>query len=148
MSRQAKVRAIFPIRLAQFLAIAAVFFFARMRIPAQTNTPTLLTNAADVLSLPENLARKKIPVRIRGVVTAAEPGWNGQFFVQDETSGVFVENRSGQYPKPGDLVEVTGIRKPGVSFPQGDDTGGTADVVRCISDPCLDCRLPTPGSLP
>jgi signal transduction histidine kinase len=117
MSRQANVRALFPLRLTQLLAIAAVFSFAQATISAQTNAPTLLTNAADVLSLPEKLARQKVPVLVRGIVTAAEPGWRGQFFVQDDTAGVFVENLSDNYPKPGDVVEVSGLSQPGAFAP-------------------------------
>src|SRR6185437_17173776 len=77
----------------------------------------LLTNAADVLSLTEDEARQKIPVVVRGVVTAAEPTWGGQFFVQDATSGIFVENRSDDSPEPGDLVEVKGVSQPGSFAP-------------------------------
>ena len=116
MSRQGKVRAFLQVHLAQILALAVIFFFAPSRISAQT-TPTVLTNAADVLSLSADKARQKIPVMVRGIVTAAEPGWNGQFFVQDATSGVFVENRSDDYPKPGDEVEVKGFSQPGAFAP-------------------------------
>ncbi|HWC61122.1 MAG TPA: hypothetical protein VHC44_15610, partial [Verrucomicrobiae bacterium] len=116
MRRLANVSVFLQSRAIQFLAIAAFFFRTGPSVPAQT-VPTLLTNAADVLSLPAEQARKKIPVHVRGVVTAAEPGWGGQFFIQDETSGVFVENRSDQYPKPGDLVEVNGISRAGSFAP-------------------------------
>src|SRR5437867_1667776 len=68
-----------------------------------------LTNAADVLSLPAEEALKALPVRVRGVVTAAEPTWEGRFFIQDETSGVFVENVSTNHPEVGDLVELSGV---------------------------------------
>ena len=112
MRRLANVRAF----LTQFVAILALFLGAQA-VFSEEAVPTLLTNAADVLSLPENLARKRIPVQVRGVVTAAEPGWNGQFFVQDETSGVFVENRSTQHPNPGDVVEVKGISQAGAFAP-------------------------------
>jgi len=115
MRRSANAR-IFQLRLLRILAIAALFFCSFAAF-SDDSVPALLTNAADVLSLPEGLARKSIPVQIRGVVTAAEPGWNGQFFVQDETSGVFVENRSDRYPKPGDVVEVTGSTWPGSFAP-------------------------------
>jgi signal transduction histidine kinase len=115
MRRPANARA-FRIRFIQFLALAA-FFFGLDAAFSEETVPTLLTNAADVLSLPETLARKKIPVRIRGIVTAAESGWSGQFIVQDETSGVFVENRSDRYPKPGDVVEVTGFTWSGSFAP-------------------------------
>jgi len=116
MRRLANVRVFLPFQLLQFLAIAAIFLGTDTSVSAQT-IPTLLTNAADVLSLPEDLARKKIPVQVRGVVTAAEAGWNGQFFVQDETSGVFVENRSTKHPNPGDIVEVKGLTQPGAFAP-------------------------------
>jgi signal transduction histidine kinase len=117
MSRQANVRAPFPFRAAQSLVTAALFCCASFSIFAQTNAPTVLTNAADVLSLSAEQARQKVPVMVRGVVTAAEASWGGQFFVQDETSGVFVENRSDEYPKPGDLVEVHGTSQPGAFAP-------------------------------
>src|SRR5882724_8306041 len=105
MRRQANVSVFLQTRLACFLVIAAVFCCASVRISAQT-TPTVLTNAADVLSLSAEQARQKIPVFVRGVVTAAEPTWRGQFFLQDETSGVFIENKAEDHPEPGDLVEV------------------------------------------
>ncbi len=109
-------KATFQSRLQQFLPVfTAVFFCATIR--AQTNTPTLLTNAADVLSLSPAQADHKIPVLVRGVVTAAEPGWGGQFFVQDATAGVFVENRSDEHPEPGDLVEVKGVSQRGAFAP-------------------------------
>lgn len=117
MSRQANVSMRFPSRLLRFfLAFFAVIFCADACLRAQ-EIPTLLTNAADVLALPPELARKKIPVLVRGVVTAAEPQWGGQFFVQDATSGVFVENRSDAHPEPGDLVEVKGLSQPGAFAP-------------------------------
>ena len=116
MRRPANARIFVRFWLLPLLAAAASFSSNCASLFAQT-TPALLTNAADVLSLPENLARLKIPVRIRGVVTAAEPGWGGQFFVQDDTSGVFVENRSDQAPRPGDVIEVDGISQPGSFAP-------------------------------
>jgi len=77
----------------------------------------LLTNAAQVLALSAERAAQKIPVRVKGVVTAAEPTWDGKFFVQDETSGVFVGSRSNYRPEPGDVVEVSGISYPGKYAP-------------------------------
>jgi len=77
----------------------------------------LLTNAAQVLSLSGERASMKIPVQVKGVVTAAEPTWGGKFFVQDETSGVFVGNRSDYRPQAGDVVEVSGVTHPGAYAP-------------------------------
>lgn len=82
--------------------------------PATAATNGLLTNASDILSLSSDRAFG-LEVRIRGVVTAAQPGaeWGGRFFIQDQTAGVFVENIGTNQPKPGDLLEVTGISHPG-----------------------------------
>ncbi len=77
----------------------------------------LLTNAAQVLSLSAERAKQKIPVHVVGVVTAAEPGWGGKFFVQDETSGVFIANRGEFRADPGDVVDVTGETRPGSYAP-------------------------------
>jgi len=77
----------------------------------------LLTNAAQILSLSEERATQKIPIQVKGVVTAAEPTWSGKFFIQDETGGVFVGNRSTFRPEPGDVVEVSGVSYPGSYAP-------------------------------
>lgn len=116
MARPHSLRGRIQSRLERFCFLAAFFFCARFSALAQT-APALLTNAAEVLSLSAQQARSRIPVEVRGVVTAAEPTWGGQFFIQDDTSGVFVENRSDAQPKPGDLVEVKGVTQPGAFAP-------------------------------
>jgi signal transduction histidine kinase len=128
MRRQSNVRARLSRLLRLFPVIVGIFGFAHIiNLRAQTPPPVftnavpatsvLLTNAADVLSLSVEEARRNVPVMVRGVVTAAEPTWGGQFFVQDETSGVFVENRSDEHPDPGDIVEVKGVSQPGFYAP-------------------------------
>ncbi len=77
----------------------------------------LLTNATQVLSLSAERAKEKLPVQIRGVVTAAEPTWGGKFFIQDETSGVFVGNSASGRPETGDILEVGGVTHPGAYAP-------------------------------
>ncbi|MDB6017158.1 MAG: integral rane sensor signal transduction histidine kinase [Pedosphaera sp.] len=72
-----------------------------------------LTNASDILTLSAAEALSGIPISVQGIVTAAETNWNGRFFVQDSSGGVFVENLSAQQPAPGDLVAVSGISHPG-----------------------------------
>jgi signal transduction histidine kinase len=95
-----------------FLFVASVLFVPFVfQSPAQPTEP--LTNAADVLALPAQDALLGLPIRVTGVVTAAETNWNGRFFVQDSSAGVFVENKSPQQPVAGDLVAVTGISHPG-----------------------------------
>jgi signal transduction histidine kinase len=84
--------------------------------PAQPPAGTL-TNAADVLALPAARASSGIPISVKGVVTAAEEYWEGRFFLQDASGGVFVDNIGNQQPDPGDVVEVTGISHPGAFAP-------------------------------
>ncbi|HLP75488.1 MAG TPA: hypothetical protein VK327_01110, partial [Candidatus Paceibacterota bacterium] len=79
---------------------------------------TVLTNASDVLALPGDQALGR-NVHLRGVVTAAQPSsklqpnWDGGFFIQDGTAGIYAVDASRNSPKPGDLVEVTGTSHPG-----------------------------------
>lgn len=107
------------------------FLFTAAQAIAAGPPAELLTNAADVLSLSAAQASHHIKVSIKGVVTAAETNWNGKFFVQDSTAGVFVNNLSpsdGHMPVPGDVVEVSGVSRPGsyapvVSLPQWKKVG-------------------------
>src|SRR5580704_6387596 len=68
----------------------------------------VLTNASDVLSLSPERASQSIKISVKGVVTAAEPGWGGRFFVQDASGGVFVDNVTTPEPSPGDFIAVSG----------------------------------------
>ena len=77
----------------------------------------ILTNAADVISLPAERAARNVKVLVTGVVTAADPALKGRFFVQDSTGGVFVDNDNGPRPEPGDVVEVSGISHVGAYAP-------------------------------
>ena len=103
------------------VSFAAIFFVATTITPAAetgTNaTREVLTNASQVLWLSGERAAQRLPVHVKGVVTAAEPGWGGRFFIQDESSGVFVEHLSDVYPQPGDVVELTGVTHPGAYAP-------------------------------
>ena len=84
---------------------------------AENPPPAPLTTAAAVLALPAERAGERLPIAVTGVVTAAEPDWSGQFFVQDETGGVFVENLGRAGPEPGDVVTITGVSHPGAYAP-------------------------------
>lgn len=97
------------------MPLVSRLLFALLSVQTVFAQPTneLLTRAIDVLSLPADQALRGINVSVQGVVTAAQPDWEGRFFVQDDTAGVFVENISDQQPVPGDLVAVTGISHPG-----------------------------------
>jgi len=90
------------------LLVMAMFFIAE-----RTLSEEVLTNASEVLRLSQEQAARALPIAITGVVTAAEPGWAGRFFVQDASAGVFVNNTDGVEPAPGDLVTVAGASMPG-----------------------------------
>ncbi len=75
--------------------------------------PEPLSTAAEVLALSPSRAQARLPVTVRGVVTAADPAWNGQFFVQDDTAGIFVDARDAPAPPPGSHVEIRGFTHPG-----------------------------------
>jgi signal transduction histidine kinase len=77
----------------------------------------LLTQASEILSLSAEHALKGVPIRLRGIVTVAEKYWEGRFFIQDDSAGVFVDNISDQQPSVGDVVEVSGISHPGAFAP-------------------------------
>ena len=101
--------------------------FASITIP---QTSRVLTNAADVLALPDDRASLGIPVSIEAVVTVAETNsnWKGRFFVQDPSGGVFVENKTPQRVKVGDLLKISGITRAGgyapcITKPQWVKTG-------------------------
>lgn len=94
-------------------ALVTMCCWGALSAPAQTNS-ILLTNACDILALPAERAYGN-PVQIRGIVTAAQPDadWSGRFFIQDSTAGIFVEHIGTNQPRPGDLLEVSGLSHPG-----------------------------------
>lgn len=100
------------------LPALAVPVALRADAPAQSASPgPALSTAAAVLSLSASEAGARQPVSVTGIVTAAEPDWTGQFFVQDSTGGIFVENRGHPAPAPGDVVRVDGVTHPGAFAP-------------------------------
>ncbi len=99
-------------RRVSLVALICIFLVLES-LPNLSLAGDLLTNAADILALPASKAAAGMAVSVQGVVTAAEANWNGRFFVQDGSGGVFVENLGKLQPVPGDLVAVTGITRAG-----------------------------------
>jgi signal transduction histidine kinase len=98
---------------------------------------TVLSNAAEVISLPAEQASRMLKVHITGVVTASDPILKGRFFLQDSTGGVFVDNVNGRHLDPGDLVEVSGITYAGAFAPTV-----TAPTVKVINHASLPAAKP------
>ncbi len=112
-------------------------FFSPIHSGLAQATNEVLSNAVDVISLPADQAAKFIKVSVRGVVTASDPVLGGRFFLQDRTSGVFVDNVNGSHLAPGELVEVTGITYQGAYAPTI-----TAPTVRVIGAAPLPAARP------
>jgi signal transduction histidine kinase len=87
-----------------------LFTCGNLLVARASNT---LTNASDVLALSAKEASLFIPIIVKGVVTAAETHWDGRFFVQDSSGGVFVDNAGHPPPAIGDFIEVSGMSHPG-----------------------------------
>jgi signal transduction histidine kinase len=107
-----QINRLFMCRIAQTIALIFWMAFAISRAGA-VDTNGVLTTTARIRALTAAQAAEKIPVCVTGVVTVADLSWNGQFFMQDATGGVFVGNTNTPYPSPGDLVQVTGVSDPG-----------------------------------
>jgi signal transduction histidine kinase len=75
-----------------------------------------LTEAAAILALSSETAATSLPVRLSGVATASESDWEGKFFVQDATGGIFVDG-AGRQPRVGDRVTITGVTLRGAFAP-------------------------------
>jgi signal transduction histidine kinase len=89
--------------------------FSQLGLASETGE--LLTNAAEVISLPEDRAALQLKVDVTGTVTAEVPTLGGSFFVQDATGGVFVDNRHGPMSAVGDVVRVSGVTETGAFAP-------------------------------
>jgi signal transduction histidine kinase len=100
---------------AGFIVACALVLFDQATITGQT--VEVLTNAADVISLPVERAARQIQVLVTGTVTVTVPTLGGSFFVQDATCGVFVDNRDGPAPETGDVVRVSGVTEKGAYAP-------------------------------
>ncbi|HKS36746.1 MAG TPA: PAS domain-containing protein [Verrucomicrobiae bacterium] len=85
--------------------------------PVRETFPSVLTNAQQVRALTVPEARRRLPVRMRGVVTYVDLDWR-MLFVQDSTTGAYVLGFDPRkHLATGDLVEVTGISQPGAYSP-------------------------------
>ncbi len=103
----------------------ALFFSAQLGFGEEVVAPpSVLTSAAAVRVLSSSVAETKLPVTLRGVVTAAEPDWQGKFVIQDESAGIFVQN-IGEQPHIGDFIEVSGTTGAGWFAPVIQSNGWT-----------------------
>jgi signal transduction histidine kinase len=82
---------------------------------SETPGPSLpLVSISQVQTMPLGDAKRELPVRVRGVVTAATRG-DRWFSLQDDTRGIFVDHHSlsNTFPASAELWEVVGHTAPG-----------------------------------
>ena len=83
---------------------------------AATNQFPLLTTAEQVQGLRAEEAERKLPVKIRGIVTCAPARYVGGFTLQDGTRGVYVSLENIPYwiaPAVAEFWEIEGFTAPG-----------------------------------
>lgn len=91
---------------------------SEVRVSSAEHRPrVVLTNAAQVRGLSASEAATQVPVRLRGVVTALNPG--ASVFVQDASGGTFLTQIDPQLRtlRPGDDVFVEGVTYQGLFLP-------------------------------
>jgi len=98
------------------LLVVACVLAAAQQHNGPTPFPTL-TKADQVRHLTAEQALQGYPVRIRGVITDDVPA--PDFFVQDQTAGVYVEgSKTSRFSHVlGDIVEIQGVTGPGKFAP-------------------------------
>ena len=77
----------------------------------------VLTEAGAIRALSAEEAGRHYPVRLRAIVTYADPAWS-MLFVQDESGGVYVDSQHVADWRAGDLIELEGFTDPGNFAPQ------------------------------
>ena len=88
--------------------------------PEPASSGRTLTTAAQIRSLPPEIARLEQPVSLEGVITYNDPGTE-TMFVQDRSAGIFVAPRGMQAAlevKAGDRVLLSGVSGPGDFAPE------------------------------
>jgi signal transduction histidine kinase len=84
----------------------------------RTHPPELLTSMAEIRKLRREQAALNLPVRLRGVLTYADPQWrNG--FIQDRADALYVDLNPTQTDlSSGQWVELSGQTSPGGFAPE------------------------------
>jgi two-component system, cell cycle sensor histidine kinase and response regulator CckA len=109
------------------LADARVRILAPDDNPGTSAPPELLTEAMKIRQLPSAMLERRLPVRLRGVVTGFDARQDA-LYVQDDTAGlrVFGPFQPPQ-PRAGDQVELEGWTTVGVFAPE--ITNATCEIL-------------------
>ena len=87
-------------------------------MPDRGRFPAVLTRFTEILKLSRDEAALQLPVRLRGILTYADPEWrNG--FLQDKTGALYVDlDPTVKNLRPGEWVELEGRTSPGGFAPE------------------------------
>src|SRR5271170_327267 len=107
-------------RVTSLLAAGLVFVISSTSLAQKDKSPRVaseappspITNAAAIRSLEPEVAARRLPVRLQGIVTFIfNPN---SCFVQDQTAGIYVGNgiEVGAL-EAGDIVSLEGVTDPG-----------------------------------
>ena len=103
-------------------SIAFVLFAFAPGVWGQAPQARELTEVRQIRALTPEQAKRKIPVRVRGIVTTLS-GFTDSFFLQDATAGIAVDRDEHGLPvSAGDFVEVEGVSEPGLFAPSLEET--------------------------
>ena len=80
-------------------------------LPPVVAEQQLITSIAPIRALRPHESQQRLPVRVRGVVTFCDPGWN-MLFLQDGSGGIFV-GASNPAVSAGDELIIEGVTEPG-----------------------------------
>jgi hypothetical protein len=85
---------------------------------AQNPPAAEMLTAAQVRSLTPQQAAQGLPVKLKGVVTYSDDGFNSRF-VQDDTAGIYFFSLRSNMPSlsAGEIVEIEGVTSPGAYAP-------------------------------
>ena len=93
---------------------------AAMRVWSQAQEPShlpTLTTAEKVRELTPDEAKRGYPVRLRAVITYIDFN-EGDYFAQDATAGIYVDENRNLHFQPGDLLEIEGVTEEPDFAPQ------------------------------
>ncbi|QTN32973.1 sensor histidine kinase [Akkermansiaceae bacterium] len=97
-------------------AIFAALFLMALSPAVRGEEPRPMT-PGEIHSMPRDEAALARPVKVRGVVTYAYPEQIGDFVIEDESGGLYIQaaepRGKSSRPVPGTLVEVTGMTGEG-----------------------------------
>ena len=87
---------------------------------SEGETLPTITAASEVKALTTEMAKQKLPVKVRGVITAVQPDFLYGAVLQDSTKGIYISLEDISVLRPlrlGEFYEIEGVSSPGAFAP-------------------------------